>query len=342
MNFKISSLMMVLVGCLPMFAGAVSKSANYRVSHQVFDSGGGQATSANYKNHGSIGGSGGLDQDSENYPARSGFIGQIHDAPIISIGTATNLTRTDGTIQGSVNPNSLDSVAWFELGPVGEFTDLIPLDDFGSDTVEQLISVLVDSLEPGTDYQFRLVASNADGTVHSPIEYFSTVVNLPPTADPVTIERLRDLSARILLSDLLEGASDPEGDSISLETVATTSANGGQIFVSGGWVLYQPPSGFNGDDRFTYTIRDSFGAETVAMVDVVIRGSGNEPTLNVRSIEQLPATGGHVRIRFAGVPGRTYEIQATENLADGWQELGTVTADSVGLYEFIDEDAADF
>ena len=118
---------------------------------------------------------------------------------------------------------------------------------------------------------------------------------------PVTrhLERLRDLSAKMLVSELLGGATDPEGDPIDFGSVATVSENGGQIFVANGWILYHPLSGSNTPDSFTYTLRDSFGAESTGTVNIVIRGPGDAPTLNVRSIENLPGTGGHVRVRVA-------------------------------------------
>jgi hypothetical protein len=326
----------------PGILSATSESADYTVSHQVIDLGGGRSASADYTNHGSIGGSGGPEQSSANYPARPGFIGQIHDAPIVRIASADGLSRTDGTLRGSVNPNTLDSVAWFEFGPVGEFTDILPLIDLEADTMAEAVSALVASLNPGTEYQFRLVAANADGTVRSPTQVFSTVVNLPPVADPVTLERLRGLSAKILVSELLGGVIDPEGDSITFGAAAALSANGGQIFVSGGWVLYQPPFEFNESDSFTYTIADSFGAQTTGTIQIVIRGPGNEPTLNVRGLETIPESGGQVRVRFTGVPGRIYEIQATENLSEPWVTIATQTADSSGLYDYIDEDAGDY
>jgi len=321
--------------------GFASQSEDYRISHQVIDLGGGRTTSENYTNFGSVGGSGGPNQNSEKYLGKPGFIGQIHDAPFVTVAEAEEVSRTSARFVGSVNPNSLESEAWFEYGPAGSFEEIFPLEDFENGTIGEAVFAIVSSFDPGTDYQFRLVASNLDGTVQSPAVRFSTEVNLPPEVEPFTLEVLRNLSAKVLVSELLGNASDPEGDSVDFAGAVSTSREGGTILVSNGWVLYQPPFEFGASDQFEYTIRDEFGAEAIGVVEVVLRGDGDEPTLNVRGIEEVPESGGDVRIRFVGVPGREYEIQATEDLSE-WTKIGTAIADSVGLYEFIDEDAGNF
>ena len=46
---------------------------------------------------------------------------------------------------------------------------------------------------------------------------------------------------------------------------------------------------------------------------------------------------GSLRVFFEGLPGRTYAIQFTDDLKHpNWQTLGTATANSVGLYEYVD------
>lgn len=338
----LSAAVLSMFGSAPILLAAASTSTDYTITHQVLDLGGERAESGDYANHGSFGGSGGPTSDSADYAAPHGFIGQIHDAPIVTIGVATDLTRTEGTVHGSVNPNSLASTAWFEYGPTAAFGTSVPLANLDAGTVAEAVSAVLSSLAPGSGYHFRLVASNADGTVQSAGQEFTTVVNLPPGADPVTLERLRDLSVKVLVSELLSGAIDPEGDSTVFDGAATVSANGGQIYVSGGWVLYYPPQDSDEADSFTYTISDSFGAETTGIVNVVIRGDGGAPTLNIRGIEALPDSGGQVRIRFVGVPGRTYQIQATGALNEPWVTISTSVADVSGLYEYIDEDAGSF
>src|SRR5690625_3484694 len=279
---------------LPSLA-AHSRSASYQVSHQILDQGGGRSGSGHYSNHGSIGGFGETAVESEKYLMRSGFIAQIHDAPFVKIEAVDNLSRTEGTLRGFVNPNSLKTESWFEFGPAGDLSEIFPLSNLEEKTIAEAVSAIVSELDPGTDYEFRLAASNLDGTVQSPIIGFSTIVNLPPTADTITLERLRNLSTKLLVSELLAGATDPANDPISLGNVATGSANGGQGFLSGGWLLYQPAAGFNEADSFTYTIRDNFGAESTGTISIVVQGEGNAPTLNVRSIEVLPNSEGKVR-----------------------------------------------
>jgi len=68
-----------------------------------------------------------------------------------------------------------------------------------------------------------------------------------------TLEHAPTASIKVLLSDLLANDSDADGDSLNV-TVASTSANGVTVNVSGGWVYYLPSPSFTDADSFTYTI----------------------------------------------------------------------------------------
>lgn len=322
-------------------AFAESSSADYTISHQTFDFGGGHSTSTDYANVGSIGAFG-SSVESPIYFVRNGFVGQIHDAPILTLADADDISRTSGTLHGTVNPNTLSTTAEFEYGATSDFATAISLGALGSGSLPEAVSERIVALDPGTDYHFRLTASNADGTVQTEGKILTTVANQAPATSPVVMKRVPDLTAKILVSELLAAATDPEDDPVTFDSVSVTSENGAELFTSGDWVFYSPPEDFNSADSFTYTVEDSFGAVSTGTVTVEMDAGDDGQTLNIRAIDELPETGGHVRVRFVGVPGRSYLIQATEELDQAWQTLHTATADSTGLYEFIDEDAGNY
>lgn len=83
-------------------------------------------------------------------------------------------------------------------------------------------------------------------------------VNDAPTAKG---ENLTANADQWFVFDATLNDTDPEGDALYLETVGT--ANNGQVAVSAeGHINYLPNEGFTGYDWFTYTIRDSWGAES--------------------------------------------------------------------------------
>ena len=73
--------------------------------------------------------------------------------------------------------------------------------------------------------------------------------------------------------DLLNGATDPEGDTpITINSFQGTSANGGTVTANTttGAFTYDPPAGFTGDDTFTYTLTDDGGTTVSGNITVTV------------------------------------------------------------------------
>jgi hypothetical protein len=172
-----------------------------------------------------------------------------------------------------------------------------------------------------------------DGAGHKGLSGTFTVVNLPPVAGADVIARFPTQGAKVLISQLLSNDSDPNGDVLTFTGVSANSAHGGTVTVQGDWVYYTPPPGFTNVDSFTYTIADGRGASVSGSVTINILVD-NEPTDNL-AIEDLG--NGSFRVRFSGIPNRTYRIQFTLDMnSPGWQTLVTRTADALGQFEFVD------
>ncbi len=73
--------------------------------------------------------------------------------------------------------------------------------------------------------------------------------------------------------------SDPDGDSIVLDSVVTAPKNGTAVAdFQGDVILYTPKAGFAGSDSFTYKIRDNQGAvSNVATVVVNVVAANQAP-----------------------------------------------------------------
>ena len=86
-------------------------------------------------------------------------------------------------------------------------------------------------------------------------------------------------------------------------------------------------------DRFTFTIGDGRGGTGSAIVEVLVV-SGSLPGQNLVSL--TPTAGGYL-LRFAGIPGQSYEIQRTPTLVPAnWSTLGTFVAPLHGIIEYED------
>jgi hypothetical protein len=70
----------------------------------------------------------------------------------------------------------------------------------------------------------------------------------------------------------------------------------------------------------------------VATVEVFV-ASGDLPSLNL--VLLTPSPNGYL-VRFAGVPGRSYDIQRATNVSGPWTTLVTAVAPLHGIIEYED------
>ncbi|MFH0991057.1 MAG: DUF1565 domain-containing protein [bacterium] len=107
-------------------------------------------------------------------------------APTVSTSAASSITSTSATLNGSVNPNSSSTTAYFEWSTNTSFSPLntTPVQNIGSGTTASNISASLTSLTPGTTYYYRVFAQNTGGTVRGTTQSFSTIIQAP---DVVTL-----------------------------------------------------------------------------------------------------------------------------------------------------------
>lgn len=86
--------------------------------------------------------------------------------PITTTGPATNVTAHSATLTGVVNPNGSLTTYYFEWGPTTAYGNRAPSTpaSAGSGTNSVPVSANLVSLNPGTLYHYRLVATNSAGT----------------------------------------------------------------------------------------------------------------------------------------------------------------------------------
>ena len=163
------------------------------------------------------------------------------------------------------------------------------------------------------------------------------VVHAGPTTVDYVLPRFPTVGAKVRIATLLANDFDPD-DTISLQSVSPTSAQGGTVVVNGLWIFYTPPAGFTNADSFTYVVVDTFGF--VATGNVLIPIFVDLAQLaNVVATE--PVGDGDFRTRFLGVPNRAYTVQFAEDLEiPNWTTLGTATAEFLGAFEFTDSPPA--
>jgi hypothetical protein len=164
------------------------------------------------------------------------------------------------------------------------------------------------------------------------------LINAPPVATDDVLSARENTSVSAAAFKLLLNDSDPDADPLSVTAVSGSSAQGGTVLLASGTLTYSPPASYSGADSFTYTLADSFGETASGTVNVTIYSATNQPE-RVVSLESL--AGGSKRLTFAGIPGYSYIVQASTNMAN-WMPVSTNNAGTNGLFIFVDGAAADY
>jgi hypothetical protein len=108
---------------------------------------------------------------------------------------------------------------------------------------------------------------------------FVDPVNNPPVAGPDSVAAIRERTLDIPVATLLANDTDPDDTDLTITAVASPSAHGGTVSLLTGLVRYQPPTGFDGGDTFTYTLSDPHGLTATGTVTVTV---APWPTLSIQ------------------------------------------------------------
>jgi hypothetical protein len=177
------------------------------------------------------------------------------------------------------------------------------------------------------------VGTSASSSYSMKAGFFSTL-NLAPIAAQDLLLRSSG-GGKIRLASLLDNDTDPDADAISLAAVSPASNESGSVTIDNGWLLYSPRVGWSGPDLLTYTLADADGNLSTGTVLVQLTGIGNEIPRTM--VHLLVLSDGTRSIRFAGIAGRSYSIQTTDDLlSPAWTEKAVRVAASNGLFDFVD------
>lgn len=274
-----------------------------------------------------------------------------------------SLVVTNAQLQNSgdyfvIVSNSLGSVT----SSVATLTVTLPL-AIRSQPQSQLVNIGADALfsvdasgTPPLTYQWRFNTTNqipgateatllitnvtdADAGAYSVLVSGTTslastdawlAVNHLPVLTPVALPWMPTLGAKIKIAELL--GTDVDGDAVTLDSLDSTSAQGGTVTIQDEWVAYTPPAGLTGNDSFEYRVTDGRGGFTPGSVTLVYRPD-EAPTMNL----QIALLGdGGILLLCSGIPSHMYEVQYTDDLSQGWQTIATRVADEFGSFQYID------
>ena len=147
--------------------------------------------------------------------------------PTATTGSATGITTTSATLNGTVNPNGADTHVWFLWGTSSSLSGANQTSSFdlGSGTTASSIQAAPTGLNPGTVYYFQMVAQNSLGTAKGSINSFTTTTAAKlPTATTGSATAITATTATI------NGTVNPNGaDTHVWFLIATSSSMSGAV-----------------------------------------------------------------------------------------------------------------
>jgi hypothetical protein len=116
-------------------------------------------------------------------------------APQAVTGTASSVTPTSATLNGTVNPGGRATSWYFEYGTGTSYGTRTATKDAGSGTSTVTVSAPVTGLATGRTYHFRLVATSDAGTSRGADQTF--LASSPPTVTTKAASSVKDSSATL-------------------------------------------------------------------------------------------------------------------------------------------------
>lgn len=95
-----------------------------------------------------------------------------NNQPSVTTNSATNVSDTSATLNGSISGNGLYTSAWFAYGTNNSFGYTTPQSSYGSGYTNY--NYTISNLIPNTTYTFRAVAQNSQGIVYGNVFSFTT------------------------------------------------------------------------------------------------------------------------------------------------------------------------
>ena len=95
-------------------------------------------------------------------------------APTVKTNSATSVTTSSATLNGTVNPNGASTEYYFEFGTSTGYGSTTTTTDAGSGTSDVTVDADITGLSASTSYHFRIRATNSAGTSYGDDQTFTT------------------------------------------------------------------------------------------------------------------------------------------------------------------------
>ena len=212
-------------------------------------------------------------------------------APTVVTSSASGVTATKATLNGTVNPNGAATTYQFEYGTTTSYGSVTTSRSAGSGTATSAVLDSLSGLSPNTIYHFRITATSSLGTVQGADQTFTTNYN-PPTVTTSAATSISSTGAQI------NGTVNPNGSitTCQFEYGTTTSygttttlqnVGSGTAQVSVNAIL----TGLLPSTTYHYRLTASNAGGTAQGTDLTFTTAANLPTVNTTAATTVTSTG---------------------------------------------------
>ena len=121
---------------------------------------------------------------SSNQGLDDAFVTRFSGPPVVFTRTATGVTQSGATLNGTVSPNGDSTTSHFDVGPTPAYLFSTASESVGSDYAFHNVSEAVSGFAPGSTVHFRVVATNSSGTTFGSDQVFTTASSTTPAVTP--------------------------------------------------------------------------------------------------------------------------------------------------------------
>lgn len=149
----------------------------------------------------------------------------------------------------------------------------------------------------------------------------------PPSANDDTFNNLTEDDPETALDVLSNDQADINNETFVIQSVGTPD-QGGTVRISddSSQLLYTPAADFNGDETFTYTIRDEGGGLSVATVTVTVAAVDDPPPIDDLTVNVNRANGPTIIFTISDLPSN---VDANETLSISDFDAATTSGGTV-------------
>ena len=248
---------------------------------------------------------------------------------VLRLYAATSNSWTESAINGSNAPAKEAELDTF----TGDIADGLTVDfDVSAHvTAAGIYSFILEADASTLDVSFSAKEDTAQGGAPSLV--VGTGDNAPPVFHGFSTVTGFNEGAWIPYTLILAGASDSDGDMVTLVQSDGTTDQGGSLTMSSDHLYYVPAIDFSGVDTYLLTVQDGRGGFASASLSITVEGDDTIAGFDPPVLDRI--AGDQIRLTFHGVPGATYLFQRSTNLLN-WATLETSESGGDGSVEFID------